>query len=93
MKQSVWIVWLGAAAAIVLGSGWVATLGHVVFWSMLGVHLAEFFVKRPVMEAAGGSLAHHFVQTLIYGLFHWKPLEDRSKRPPETGPGSGARIG
>jgi hypothetical protein len=24
-------------------------------------------------------MAHHFVQTLIYGLFHWKPLEDRAK--------------
>jgi hypothetical protein len=31
------------------------------------------------MQAAGGSMAHHFVQTLIYGLFHWKPLEDRAK--------------
>jgi hypothetical protein len=28
------------------------------------------------MEAAGGSMGHHFVQTLIYGFFHWKPLED-----------------
>jgi hypothetical protein len=81
MKQSVWVIWLGAGAAIAFGTGGVATLGHLVFWGTLAVHLVEFFVKRPVMEAAGGSLPHHFVQTLIYGLFHWKPLEDRAKAP------------
>jgi hypothetical protein len=79
MKYSVWAVWLGAPAAILLGTGWVSTLGHVAFWGTLAAHLVEFVVKRPVMEAAGGSLGHHFVQTLIYGLFHWKPLEDRAK--------------
>jgi hypothetical protein len=31
------------------------------------------------MEAAGGSMGHHFVQTMIYGLFHWKPLEDSAR--------------
>jgi hypothetical protein len=79
MKQSVWVVWLGSAAAILFGTGWLSTGGHVVFWSMLAAHLIEFLVKRPVMEAAGGSMGHHFVQTLIYGLFHWKPLEDRAR--------------
>ena len=79
MKQGVWVIWLGAAAAIVWGSGWISTVGHVAFWGMLGVHLAEFFVKRPVMQAAGGSMGYHFVQTLIYGLFHWKPLEDAGR--------------
>jgi hypothetical protein len=79
VKQSVWIIYLGAAAAISLGTGWVATVGHVALWGTLAAHAVEFVVKRPVMEAAGGSMAYHFVQTLIYGLFHWKPLEDRAK--------------
>lgn len=79
MKQSVWVIWLGSVAAIVLGSGWVATAGHIALWVTLAAHAVEFVVKRPVMEAAGGSLGHHFVQTMIYGLFHWKPLEDRAK--------------
>ena len=79
MKESVWVLWLGAAAAIVLGTGWVATVGHFAFWGTLVAHLAEFVVKRPVMQAAGGSMTHHFVQTLIYGLFHWRPLEERAK--------------
>ena len=76
MKQGVWVIWIGSLAAIFLGSGWVSTAGHVAFWATLAAHVAEFFVKRSVMEAAGGSMGHHFVQTLIYGLFHWKPLED-----------------
>ena len=46
-------------------------------WLTLAAHLVEFFVKRPVFERAGGSMGHHFVQTMIYGLFHWKPVEDR----------------
>ena len=84
MKQAIWIVWLGAAAAIFWGAGSISTLGHVVFWGMLATHLAEFAIKRPVMAAAGGSMRRHFVQTLIYGLFHWKPLE-ASARATERG--------
>ncbi|MEN8158511.1 MAG: hypothetical protein ABFS41_00405 [Myxococcota bacterium] len=80
MKQSVWVIWIGAVAAVVWGSGWVSSVGHFVFWIMLVAHAVEFFVKRPVMQAAGGSMAHHFVQTLIYGLFHWKPLEDAQRQ-------------
>ena len=81
MKQGVWVIWLGSAAAILWGSGGVATAGTVVFWVTLLAHLAEFVWKRPVMQAAGGSMGHHFVQTMIYGLFHWKPLEDAARRP------------
>ena len=79
MKHSVWVIWLGAAAAILLGSGWVSTAGHVAFWATLIAHAVEFAVKRPVMEAAGGFMGYHFVQTMIYGLFHWKPLEDAAR--------------
>jgi hypothetical protein len=86
VKHSVWVIWLGAAGAIFLGTGWVSTLGHFVFWGTLAAHAVEFIVKRPVMQAAGGSMAHHFVQTLIYGLFHWKPLEERGRAGrPERG--------
>lgn len=79
MKQGIWVIWLGALAAIFLGSGWVSIVGHLAFWPMLAAHVVEFVVKRPVMEAAGGSMGRHFVQTLIYGLLHWKPLEDAAK--------------
>ena len=79
MKYSVWVLWFGAAAAVLFGSGWVPLAGHVAFWLTLIAHLAEFALKRPVMERAGGSMSAHFFQTLIYGLFHWKPLEDAEK--------------
>jgi hypothetical protein len=84
LKYSVWGLWLGSAAAIVLGGGWVAGLGHLLFWATLVAHLAEFFVKRSVMERSGGSMANHFLQTMIYGLFHWKPLEDALAGSPES---------
>ena len=76
MKYSVWVLYVGGAAAIALGSGWVYTGGHAVIWLTLAAHLVEFLVKRPLFEKAGGSMGHHFLQTMIYGLFHWKPLEE-----------------
>jgi hypothetical protein len=82
-KQSVWVFWIGSLLAIVLASGWVATLGGVIFAFLFVAHLAEFFVKRDVLKRAGGSMGNHFVQTLIYGLFHWKPIEE------QLGEGSG----
>lgn len=77
MKQSVWLLWMGSLAAMFLGSGSVATLGTYVFWLTILAHLVEFFVNRSLFEKADGSLGHHFVQTMIYGLFHWKPIKAR----------------
>jgi hypothetical protein len=81
LKPAVWLVWFGAAGAVLFGDGRIATAGLVVFWVTLLAHLVEFAVKRPLFERAGGSMRHHFVQTLIYGLFYWKPIEERSKGP------------
>ena len=81
MKNGIWLVWIGGAVAIGFGSGWISTVGHVTVWLTLAAHLVEFFVKRPVFERAGGSMGHHFVQTMIYGLFYWKPLEERLDAP------------
>jgi hypothetical protein len=46
---------------------------------MLVAHIAEFVAMRSVFQRAGGSMGQHFVQTLIYGLFHWTPLRDAQK--------------
>ena len=80
MKHTVWVLWLGSLAAIFLGSGWVVTAGQVAFWGTVVAHAVEFLVKRPVMAAAEGTMGQHFVQTMIYGMFHWKPLEDAARR-------------
>ena len=87
-KQGIWIFWAVAAAAWFLGSGMIASVGKWAFVLTLVAHVVEFVWKRPVFERAGGSMGHHFVQTLIYGLFHWKPLEeglDREAASPPSG--------
>ena len=75
-KQSVLILWFVLVALMLLASGWLASIGKFVFWLLVVVHIAEFFVKKDVLEKAGGSMGKHFVQTLIYGMFHWQPLEE-----------------
>ena len=82
-KQSVWVFWIASLLAMILASGWIAIAGRIVFGFLFVAHLAEFVVKRDVFKRAGGSMGHHFVQTMIYGLFHWKPLEE------DLGEGSG----
>ncbi len=82
-KHGVWAVWVGSLAAMLFGSGWVATAGHVTFWLTLVAHTGEFFVNRSLFERAGGSMGHHFVQTLIYGLIHWLPIKQRLADPQE----------
>jgi len=77
MKYSVWIVWIGGLAAMLFGSGWVSTTGRIVFWLTFVAHLVEFLMNRSMFEKAGGSMGHHFVQTMIYGLFYWTPIKRR----------------
>lgn len=76
MKQGVLVLWIVLVVGSLFGSGTIASVASAVFWGMALVHVAEFFWKRSVLEKAGGSMGQHFVQVLIYGLFHWKPLED-----------------
>jgi hypothetical protein len=77
LKYSVWVIWIGSLSAMLFGGGWVAIAGHFVFWVTLLAHLAEFVAQRSLFQRAGGSMAQHFVQTLIYGLFHWTPIRQR----------------
>ena len=76
-KQSVWIIWIGSLAAMIFGGGWVATVGQWMFGLMFVVHVVEFVVNRSLFERVGGSMGHHFVQTLIYGFMHWAPLKEQ----------------
>jgi len=76
-KQSVWLFWIGSLAAMIFASGWVATVGLVIFGLLFVAHLVEFFMNRSLFEREGGSMGHHFVQTMIYGLFHWTPIKER----------------
>ena len=75
-KNSVWILYIACALAILFTDGFLAGAGRWLLVILAVVHFLEFIVKRDVMARAGGSMGNHFVQTMIYGFFHWKPLED-----------------
>ena len=60
-----------------------AGLGRLVFWVLLVTHAVECAVFLPRMRAAGGSLAHHLVQVMLFGVFHARSL-------PPAGDGGGA---
>lgn len=76
-KQSVWVIWVGSVAAMMFGSGWVVTAGQWAFGLVLVAHVVEFIVYRSLFERAEGSMGHHFVQTMIFGLFHWTPIKEQ----------------
>jgi uncharacterized protein YhhL (DUF1145 family) len=76
MKQSLLVMWFVFLLGMIFGSGGLRTAANYAFVGIAFVHLVEFLVKRSVFEKAGGSMGQHFLQTMIYGLFHWKPLED-----------------
>jgi uncharacterized protein YhhL (DUF1145 family) len=76
-KQSVWVLWIGSIAAMVFGSGTIATVGQWAFGLTFLAHVVEFLVYRSMLERAGGSMLDHFVQTMIYGFFHWTPIKQR----------------
>ena len=84
MKYNVLGMWALFVAGMILGSGWVATAAKFAFVAIAFIHIVEFFVKKSVLEKAGGSMVQHFLQTLIYGLFHWKPLEEQQAAASET---------
>jgi hypothetical protein len=76
-KHGVWVLWIGSLAMMLLGSGWVASVGHIAFWFTLVAHIVECFMNLELFRRAGGSMANHIVMTLIYGLFHWSPIKER----------------
>ena len=78
MNGGQWFViasWIGAVAAWGLTSGWLSTIGQGTFWLLLLSHPIEFMAKRKLFEQIGGSMGEHFVKTMIFGLFYWRPLE------------------
>ena len=79
-KISVLFLWVTLGLCVLSsGDSTLLSIGRFVFWAMLVAHIAEFVVMRSVFQRDGGSMGHHFVQTLIYGLFHWTPLRDAQR--------------
>lgn len=78
-KVIVAVVWIASARAFFLPetAPWAST-GRLLFGTLLAVHAIETIVFLPRLRAAGGSLANHVVQTLLFGLIHVGPLRNES---------------
>ena len=71
MKIAVLVLWAACLAAFFLPeSSALAVPGQRLFWGLVIVHAIECVVFLPRLRRAGGSLAHHLVQTMIFGVFH-----------------------
>ena len=81
LKHSVWVLWFGSLGAMIFGDGMIATAGILGFAGTAVAHLGEFVWKRSMLEQAGGEMSSHFIGTMIYGLFHWMPLEKEQQNP------------
>jgi uncharacterized protein YhhL (DUF1145 family) len=69
-KLLVALVWIGSALALALAEGPWASLGRTLLLVMAAVHALEALAFLPRLRAAGGSLAGHVVQTLLFGFLH-----------------------
>ena len=50
-------------------------IGRIGFFVTVIAHIAEFFIYRPKLERAEGTLNHHFLQVLLFGMFHYREVE------------------
>ncbi len=73
------LLYLALIVAALLNPG--TQVAHWIWWFfivLMVVHLVEFFLKRNVMQAAGGSMGNHFLQTMLFGFMHWKSLQRKA---------------
>jgi uncharacterized protein YhhL (DUF1145 family) len=71
-------LWLACLVSFLLPAGtfW-ATNGPRLFVALVLVHALECALFLPRMRRAGGSLAQHLVQTLLFGIVHVRTLPAR----------------
>ena len=50
-------------------------VGRVAFFVTVAAHIAEFFIYRSRLALADGTMNHHFLQTLLFGFFHYREVE------------------
>ena len=69
------VVWIACLAIMLFAPATQAALAaRAVFWIMLVAHVVECVVFLPRLRRAGGSLASHLLQTLVFGVFHLRTL-------------------
>lgn len=83
MKVAVIVLWIACLAAFFLPeSSALAVPGQRLFWGLVIVHAIECVVFLPKLRRAGGSLANHLVQTMIFGVFHARNVGGTGASPP-----------
>ncbi len=73
------LIYLALIVTALMNTG--TPIAHWIGWLFLALllaHLIEFVLKKDVMQAAGGSMGNHFIQTMLFGFVHWKPLQRKA---------------
>jgi uncharacterized protein YhhL (DUF1145 family) len=69
-----WVVMLSAFFVLPDDSAG-GRVGRIAFFVTVVAHIVEFFIYRPKLRLAEGSMNHHFLQVLIFGMFHYQEVE------------------
>ena len=77
MTTAKWVIlagWVVLLAGVLVGEPYrVFALAAALLLAV--VHAVEFVVKLSVLRNAPGPISGHFLKVMIFGLFHWRPLE------------------
>lgn len=85
-KWAVLGIWLFSIVGYLMGGeSTVSTVATAMFWLLLVGHAVECVVFRSRLQAAGGSLLPHIVQTMVFGLFHIQTLPGGARQHPVGG--------
>jgi len=60
----------GVVSLFVAPGSDVTAWGRRIFWVLLIAHAVECVIFLPTMRKLPGSLGHHLVQTMLYGVVH-----------------------
>ena len=76
VKPALIVLWIACFVSLFLPESSLVVWGQRLFWGLLIVHAIECVVFLPKLRAAGGSLGHHLVQTMLFGILHARNLGD-----------------
>ena len=76
MKAVVVALWIACITCFFLPESSLTVSGQRLFWGLVIVHAIECVVFLPKLRRAGGSLAQHLAQTMVFGLFYARGLGD-----------------
>lgn len=84
-KIGVLVLWAVLACAFLLPDDSMGgKIGRGAFFVTAAAHFVEYLIYRPKLRQADGSLAHHFGQVMIFGMFHYEEVEAELARRPRS---------